>query len=277
MKRTQAGVPGRRSRALAVLVPALVVFIAACARVPLTGRQQLNLIPGEQINSLAGEEYTQFISSHQASGDSRATAQVRRVGERIARAVEQFYASQGLQGELAGYEWQFNLIQDDQVNAFAMPGGKVVVYTGILPVTQNDAGLATVMGHEIAHVVARHGNERMSQALVVNLGGMALDAALKSRPAETRNLFLGAYGVGTQVGALLPFSRQQESEADHLGMIFMAMAGFDPAQAIGFWERMSAQGGSAPPEFLSTHPADERRIRDLQKLLPEAQRYYQAG
>jgi len=278
MKPTRPQRSRGRSMAAIALLPALVVLLTSCAKVPITGRQQLNLIPGAQINSLAGEEYDQFLASHTRSNDAAATAQVRRVGQRIAGAVERFYAQRGEQQELEGYAWEFNLIQDDQMNAFAMPGGKVVVYTGILPVAETDAGLATVIGHEVAHVVARHGNERMSQALLAQFGGLALEAALKQKPQETRNLFLAAYGIGAQVGVLLPYSRLQESESDRLGLIFMAMAGYDPEAAVGFWQRMgSSKTGGAPPEFLSTHPADDTRIRNLRDLLPEARSYYQAG
>jgi predicted Zn-dependent protease len=177
--------------------------------------------------------------------------------------------------QLKGYKWEFNLVEDPNVNAWCMPGGKVVVYTGILPVAKNEAGLATVMGHEIAHAFARHGAERMTQGLLVELGGMALEKALATRPEETRDLFMRSYGAGTQYGILLPYSRKQESEADHLGLIFMAMAGYNPNDALDFWQRMAASSsGQAPPEFMSTHPADATRIRNIKKLIPEAMKYY---
>jgi predicted Zn-dependent protease len=155
-----------------------------------------------------------------------------------------------------------------------MPGGKVVVYTGLLPVTQNETALAIVLGHEIAHSVAKHGNERMSQAMVQQLGGMALEVALAQKPQETQDLFLMSYGIGSEVGAILPWSRQQETEADQYGLIFAAMAGYDPREAIPFWQRMSAAGGASPPEFLSTHPSNETRIRKLKQFMPEALKYY---
>jgi predicted Zn-dependent protease len=160
------------------------------------------------------------------------------------------------------------------VNAWCMPGGKVVVYTGILPVTKNENGLAVVMGHEIAHAIAEHGNERMSQELLRQAGGVALTVALKDNPEETRNLWLAAYGLGSEVGVMLPFSRLHESEADHLGLIFMAMAGYDPREAPDFWTRMAEAGGQKPPEFLSTHPSDETRISSLNNWMPEALKYY---
>jgi len=199
---------------------------------------------------------------------------VRRVGGNIQRAVETYFAQHNLSDELDGYRWEFNLIDSKDANAWAMPGGKVVVYTGILPITKNETGLAVVMGHEIAHAVAQHGAERMSQGLLQQLGGVALSVALQNEPSTTQNLFMTAYGVGTTVGVMLPFSRTHESEADHLGLVFMAMAGYDPNAALDFWTRMAAQSGGNPPEFLSTHPSDETRIADLKKELPEAMSYY---
>jgi predicted Zn-dependent protease len=177
--------------------------------------------------------------------------------------------------KLKDYEWEFNLVESEEVNAWCMPGGKVVFYTGILPVTQDENGLAVVMGHEIAHAVAQHGNERMSQMLVAQLGGMALSKALEEKPEQTQQLWMAAFGLGAQFGFLLRYSRLHESEADHLGLIFMSMAGYDPKGAVEFWQRMSEKkGGQAPPEFLSTHPSDEKRIKNLQALVPEAMQYY---
>jgi len=200
---------------------------------------------------------------------------VKRVGARIQDAVERYLATNGMSSRLADYKWEFNLVEDKAVNAWCMPGGKVVVYTGILPVTQGEAGLAVVMGHEIAHAIAEHGNERMSQGLLAQFGGMALAEALSEKPAATQQLWMAVYGVGAQYGAILPYSRLQESEADHLGLIFMAMAGFDPNEAISFWQRMASQkGGQAPPQFLSTHPSDAARIEKIRQLIPEAMRYY---
>lgn len=203
---------------------------------------------------------------------------VKRTGARIKDAVERYFASQGMSGRLSSYKWEFSLVEDKEINAWCMPGGKVVVYTGILPVAQGEAGLAVVMGHEIAHAIAEHGNERMSQGLLAQFGGMALADALAAQPAATKQLWMTAYGVGAQYGAILPYSRLQESEADRLGLIFMAMAGYDPREAVPLWQRMAAQkGGQAPPEFLSTHPADATRIEKIRTLLPEATRYYQTG
>jgi len=199
---------------------------------------------------------------------------VKRVGTNIQHAVEEYLAQNNLSNRLEGYKWEFNLVEDEQVNAWCMPGGKVVVYTGILPVTKNEIGLAVVLGHEIAHAIAEHGNERMSQGLIQQLGGAALSVALRDKPQLTRDLFLTAYGVGSTVG-ILAYSRTQESEADHLGLIFMAMAGYNPGEAVNFWQRMADMNkGSKPPEFLSTHPSDETRINDIKNWLPDALKYY---
>src|SRR6478736_734911 len=246
----------------------------SCSTVPVTGRRQLDLVPNSQMLAMSFSEYDAFLKQNKLSTDANATAMVKRVGQRIEAAVESYMAQNNLSSELSGFQWEFNLVEDKTPNAWCMPGGKVVVYTGILPLTQNETGLAVVLGHEIAHAIAKHGNERMSQGLAQQLGGVALDVALSHKPSQTRNLFLTSYNVGSGLG-LLKYGRTQESEADHLGLIFMAMAGYDPQQALPFWERMAAQSaGQAPPEFLSTHPSDATRIADLRRLMPEAMKYY---
>jgi len=262
-----------------VALAGLLVVLAGCSEVGITGRKQLSFVPASLVTSMSVQQYDQFISQSKLSTDAQATAMVKRVGEKIVQAVEEYSKTHSEKDPFAGYKWDFNLIQDANVNAFAMPGGKVVVYTGILPVTQNETGLATVLGHEIAHVFAGHGGERLSQSLLTQMGEVGLSAALQKQPEQTKNLFIGAYGLGTQVGFLLPFSRVHENEADHLGLIFMAMAGYDPHQGVGFWERMgaSSKNQSKPPEFLSTHPADATRIQNLQNLIPEAMEYYRPG
>ena len=255
----------------------LLMIFLGCTTVQITGRSQFNTVPDSVINSMALQEYNTFLGSpeNKLSTDPEKTAMVQRVGERIADAVELYMNEHDLADRIADYEWEFNLIESDQKNAWAMPGGKVVVYTGILEVAQDDAGLAVVMGHEIAHAIARHGSERMTQGLTIALGGVALDKALEDEPSATRNIFLTSYGVGTTVAIMLPYSRTHETEADRLGLIFMAMAGYAPEEAVGFWQRMAqSKDGSAPPEFLSTHPADETRIRNLKSDLYEARRYY---
>jgi predicted Zn-dependent protease len=197
------------------------------------------------------------------------------VGARIADAVERYMKENYMEDRIAGYKWEFNLVESKDKNAWAMPGGKVVVYTGILEVAQDDAGLAVVMGHEIAHAIAKHGSERMSQALLVTAGGVALESSMEDDSSGKREAFLTAYGLGTTVGLMLPYSRTHEKEADRLGLIFMAMAGYDPQTAVGFWERMAAEKeGAKMPEFLSTHPADETRIQNIKDYLYEAMPYY---
>jgi predicted Zn-dependent protease len=259
-----------------IILLGLLALLYGCSEVEITGRKQLNFIPASTMNSMSFQSYSEFLTEHKLSTNTEQTEMVKRVGSRIEHAVERYCEKNGISDQLAGYKWEFNLVEDPNVNAWCMPGGKVVVYTGILPVTQNEAGLAVVMGHEIAHAFAKHGAERMSQGLLVEMGGIALSTALKDKPEQTKNLFMQSYGVGTQVGFLLPYSRTQESEADHLGLIFMAMAGYNPEEAVAFWQRMAAQSkGSKPPEFLSTHPADETRIQDLKDLIPEAMEYYQ--
>jgi predicted Zn-dependent protease len=253
-------------------------LLAACATVPITGRSQLILIPDTQVMALSFDQYNQFLSEHDVITGTPEAQMVKRAGQRIQKAVEAYLVQNGQDDLLAGYQWEFNLVKDKQVNAFCMPGGKVVIYTGILPVADNESGLATVMGHEIGHAIARHGNERMSQGLMTQLGGMALGVALSSRPQETQQLFMAAYGLGAQVGVMLPYGRLQESEADRLGLIFMAMADYDPRTAVGFWQRMESQKDQAsPPEFLSTHPAHATRIADIKNHLPTAMAYYRPG
>ena len=256
---------------------ALMMFLAGCTTVPITGRSQFNTVPDSLINSMALQEYNTFLKSpeNKLSTDPEKTAMVKRVGKRIADAVEEYMNEHGLADQIADYQWEFNLIDSPEKNAWAMPGGKVVVYTGILEVAQDDAGLAVVMGHEIAHAIARHGAERMTQGLTITLGGVALNEALRDEPTATRNIFLASYGVGATVGVMLPYSRTHETEADRLGLIFMAMAGYAPEEAIGFWQRMArSKDGSGPPEFLSTHPADETRIQNIRRYLYEARGYY---
>jgi predicted Zn-dependent protease len=221
------------------------------------------------------QQYDNFMNTNKISTDKKKTALVKKVGSNIQNAVEKFFRENNMSEDLQGYDWEFNLVENDEVNAWAMPGGKVVFYTGILPVCRDEEGIAVVMGHEVAHAVAQHGSERMSQGLMTQLGGAALGVALKDEPEETKALWFTAYGLGTQVGVLLPYSRLHESEADHLGLVFMAMAGYNPNEAVEFWQRMAEnKKGGAPPEFLSTHPSDETRINDLKKLIPEAMKYY---
>lgn len=253
----------------------VALFFIACAKVPITGRKQFNMLPESMLASESLTSYRQFLGSHKVVSATAEAQMVKNVGSRISRAVENYLLQKKQKDRVRDYKWEFNLVQDPTVNAWCMPGGKVVFYSGIMPVTQTEVGIAVVMGHEIAHAVARHGNERMSQMLAMQMGGIALAVALNDKPDQTRNMILAAYGIGTTVGVMLPFSRQHESEADKMGLVFMALAGYNPEEAISFWQRMAANSkGTKPPEFLSTHPADETRIKDLRAFLPQAKKYY---
>ncbi|MFZ7127442.1 MAG: M48 family metallopeptidase [Desulfobacterales bacterium] len=248
---------------------------AACTSVPITNRRSLQLLPESELASMSLTEYQKVLNESRISTDAAEVERVRQVGNRIAGAAEVFLREQGLGSEIKNFKWEFNLIEDDETaNAWVMPGGKAAVYTGILPYTQNETGLAVVLGHEVAHAIAGHGNERMSQGLLSQMGAVALSVALSSQPAATQSLFMKAYGAGANVGLILPYSRLHESEADRIGLILMARAGYDPRAAIPFWQRMSASGGSRPPELLSTHPAPESRVAAIQDHMPEALGYY---
>ena len=260
--------------ALAVII---FSFAVACSRNAITGRNQLSLVPESELEATAVQQYKQFLSQSKvvSSTNNKDAEMVRRVGSRIANAITQYYKERGVANELSGYKWEFNLVENKEVNAWCMPGGKVVVYTGILPVTQNEAALAIVLGHEITHAVAGHGRERMSQELLAQGIQVAGNVALGSN-SKAVNIFNTVYAPTAQIGVLLPNSRSQELEADHYGLIFAAMAGYNPREAIPFWKRMAnlAGSGSKPPVFLSTHPEDAQRIQKLEELMPEALKYY---
>lgn len=251
-----------------------VAYLIGCTRVPITNRRQVNLVGENEMIGMSLQAYSEFLSQNQVlpATDSR-TQMVRRIGINIQNSVEKYLADNGQSKRVEGFQWEFNVVNDPTVNAWCMPGGKVVVYTGILPVTADEQSLAVVMGHEIAHAVARHGNERMSQGLLVNAAGATIGAVMSESPQLARDIFLQSYGIGSTLG-MLSYSRTHESEADKLGLVFMAIAGYDPRASIGFWERMSASGGAAPPELLSTHPSDETRINTLKEFMPEALKYY---
>src|SRR5579859_1632929 len=256
-------------------VLAIALIIHSCATVPVTGRRQLDLVSSSEINTMSATQYQEVIKKGPLSTSKEQTEMIQRVGERIQKGVEQYMAGKGWSDRLAGFKWEFNLIQDDKtVNAWCMPGGKVAFYTAILPICKDENGIAVVMGHEVAHAIANHGRERMSQGLIQQMGISALSVAMGQNPGATREVFMQAVGMGSNLG-MLKFSRTHESEADHIGLIFMAMAGYDPRHAPEFWKRMVEMNkGEKPPEFMSTHPSDETRIQDLQKWLPEAMGYY---
>lgn len=248
--------------------------LVACAKVALTGRRQLSLVSNGEIIPMANQQYEEVIKKGPLSTNQSEVQMVRRVGVNIQRAVEQYLASKKLSSELDGFAWEFNVIDDPKtVNAWCMPGGKVAFYTGIMPICKDETGVAVVMGHEVAHAIANHGRERMSQQMVAQYGLSTLSAVLGQNPTAGKDLLMQAVGAGAGVG-MLKFSREHESEADRMGLIFMAMAGYDPNAAPAFWERMSGGGGQEPPEFLSTHPSHSTRINDLKGWVPEAMKYY---
>jgi predicted Zn-dependent protease len=263
----------------AVLIFTLMVGIWACTTVPITGRKQMTgLIGNQQVIAMSADAYKQVIDSVKLSDNVQQTQMIKRVGGRIQQAVEKYLADNGKADLLEGFNWEFNLIDNDTtVNAWAMPGGKVAFYTGILPICKDDLGVAVVMGHEVAHAVAKHGQERMNNAYAKQIGLSIGAVALGQDPTLGQRLVFQAVGLGSELG-MLAFSRTHESEADELGLIFMAIAGYDPSEAPKFWERMSANsGGQAPPEFLSTHPSHETRIERLNAKLPEAMEYYRSS
>lgn len=252
-----------------------IIVLEACAKVPITGRRQLNLVSEGEMMAMANGEYGKFLQENRPLPAGNASVErVKNIGTKLAQAATTFLDENKSVDRVAGFEWEFNVVDDPTVNAWCMPGGKVVVYTGILPVAETDAGLAVVMGHEIAHAIARHGNERMSQGLAVQGAGMTLEVLTQQNPSTAGNLFLQSFGIGSELG-MLAYSRKHETEADKMGLVFMAMAGYDPREAPKFWQRMSAgSGGGAPPEIMSTHPSDETRVRDLEAYMPQALKYY---
>lgn len=256
----------------------IALAINSCSKVPITGRKQLHLLPESEMMTTAFAQYNSFLVTNPPVAATDANAEmVKRIGNRMSLAVIKYLNDNKMSSRIAGYKWEFNLVNNKEVNAWCMPGGKVVVYTGLLAVTKDETSLAFVMGHEIGHAVAQHGNERMSQQMAVQMGGIAMDVALAQKPKETRDLFNLAYGIGTTVGATLPFSRLHESEADKLGMVFMAIAGYNPGSAPQLWKRMAAAGGAKQPAFLSTHPTDDKRQKDMIAYMPEAMKYYKGS
>jgi len=248
--------------------------LLSCVKVPLSNRRQIKLLPESTLIGLGVTNYRDFLSKNPALPVSNTNAQmIKNVGQKISTATTQYLKQNGFSKRVEGYNWEYNLVNDNTVNAWCMPGGKIVFYNGILPYTKDDNGVAVVMSHEIAHAVARHGNERMSQQLIAAMGGIAIDVALSQKPEQTRDLFMLSYGIGSTLG-VLAYSRQQEYEADKLGMVFMALAGYNPENALQFWQRMSEINMPKLPEFMSTHPSDANRIKQIQAFMPEAKKYY---
>jgi len=261
-----------------VILISSLLLVESCATVPLIGRKQLSLVPESTMLEMSLTNYSDFLKESKLSTNQAQTATIKRVGAKMSVAVEKYLTENGFADRAADFKWEFNLVQSDEMNAWCMPGGKVVFYTGIMPITKNDAGVAVVMGHEIGHAVARHGNERMSQQLAQQfgnqLGSMAVPELFKANPEKAQAIFQTTYGLGSQYLVMLPYSRTQEYEGDKLGLIFMAIAGYNPNEAIGFWERMAANSSAKIPEFMSTHPVEENRIAAIKAFLPEAMKYY---
>ncbi len=261
---------------IATVFIAIILFSFSCTRVPITGRKQMNLMPESELMTMSLTEYNKFLSSHTTlpSSDPN-TILVKKVGNNIKAAVEKFMNSnKKFKNRIAGYKWDFNVVDDNKtVNAWCMPGGKVVVYTGLLPITQNETALAVVMGHEIAHAIARHGNERMSQGVAVQAGGAVLSTMVGTQSSATKDLFNQSYGAVSSLG-VLAYSRKHELEADKLGLVFMALAGYDPKEAIPFWQRMANASKGGTLAILSTHPSDEKRIAEIKAFIPKAMKYY---
>ncbi len=252
-----------------------LIWMTDCSRVPITGRKQLNLLSEQQILAMSAEQYNGFLKENKVITGTTQARWVDDVGAKIANAVELYFKEQKDRKRLKGYNWMFKLVEDENINAFCLPGGKIVVFTGLFKVVTSPDELAVVIGHEVAHAVARHGDERMSQSLAAQLGGVALATALREKPLITQQLFMASYGLGTQIGVLLPYSRMQETEADKLGLIFMAMAAYNPEIAPAFWQKMdNASHGQYPPELLATHPNPQKRIEDIKAFMPEAMKYY---
>jgi len=253
---------------------ATIPLLFACSENAVTGRKTLAFVSEAQMQQMADPQYDSFLKVNRVLINSDA-AMVKRAGQKIATAISKYYNDQGKPEVLSGYKWEYNLVDSKEANAWCMPGGKIVVYTGLLPLTQTESALAVVMGHEVAHAILQHGTSRMNEAVVTQLGGSALSVLLSTKSAETQNIFMTAYGVGTQYGSALPNSRKQELEADKYGLLFSSLAGYDPRVAVGFWERMAAaSNGQKPPEFLSTHPGDATRIARIKEYLPEALKSY---
>lgn len=261
-----------------IILSAVVSVLVSCgttSTVPLTGRKQRLLVSDEQVMSLSNKEYTTYMQSAKLSSNAANTAMVKRVGQRLADAVVSYLKSNGLAAEVSNYKWEFNLVQDNAANAFCLPGGKIVVYEGLLPYTQTEAALAVVLGHEIAHAVAKHSAERLSKDMKAQYGSQILGAVLSGAGVSsgTTELAQGVFGLGSKMSGL-HYSRSNESEADYMGLIFAAMAGYNPDVAVDFWQRMSADSQSSTPAFMSSHPSDAKRIADIKKWLPEARKYY---
>ena len=250
-----------------------LLLLSACSSVPFTGRKQVLLVSDQEVLSASLTQYTDYMKTATKSTSKNGSAMVARVGKNIADATEKYLKNNGLESEIKNFSWEFSLVADQQVNAFCMPGGKIVVYEGLMKVIDSDDELAVVIGHEVAHAVAKHSNERMSQQLMMQYGAQILGQALNNKSAAVQQIGTSVFGLGAQYGVMLPFSRKHEYEADYMGLIFMAMSGYNPEVAVAFWQKMSAGNTGSTPEFMSTHPSDAARINEIKRRLPEIQKY----
>jgi predicted Zn-dependent protease len=248
----------------------ILALVISCAKNPFTGKSTLALVGNNEIFPSAFQQYSQFLTENKVITGTADAKRVENVGTKIKVAAEKWLNANGQSGYLNDYAWEYKLVDDKAVNAWCMPGGKIVFYTGILPICKNDAGMACVMGHEVSHALANHGQQRMSAGLLQQLGGAGVAIAVGGKSQETQQMAMTAYGAATELGGMLPFSRNHETEADRIGLLLMAIAGYNPDESIAFWERMSTNaGGNKPPEFMSTHPSDATRIANLQALIPQ--------
>lgn len=253
---------------------AALLLLVGCSSVPLTGRKQMLLVSDSEVLSSSLTQYNDYIKSAKKSTNTKQAAMVTRVGKKIAAATDAYLRANGMTNEVKNFAWEFNFVQDPQVNAFCMPGGKIVVYEGLMRIVASDDELAVVLGHEVAHAVAKHSNERMSQQLMTQYGAALLGAAVRDKSTAVQQAAGTIYGIGAQYGVTLPFSRKHESEADYMGLVLMTMAGYNPQVAVNFWKKMSASSSGSTPEFMSTHPSDARRIADIEKELPAIRAKY---
>lgn len=252
------------------IVLSFFLLVMACKTNPFTGEKNLNFYPNSQIFPAAFQQYDQVLAESEVVTGTPEARLIKNVGQKIATAAERYLNANGYQGYLEDYAWEFSLIKDDQINAWAMPGGKIAFYTGIMPIAQSEAGVAAIMAHEVAHALADHGAQRMTKTQLAQVGGAVVGAAVGNKSESTQQIINTAYGLGAQYGVLMPFSRSHETEADRIGLTLMAIAGYDPMEAADLWRRMKANAQAAPPEFLSTHPSSDTRIRNIEKWAPEA-------
>lgn len=257
-----------------LLLVGTALLLSSCGSVPITGRKQLNLVSDSEVLQSSLTQYLSYMKSATISGEKTQCEQVNRVGKKLAAATEAYLKANGLSSEIANFQWEFNLVKNTEINAFCMPGGKIVVYEGLMKLISSDDELAVVLGHEVAHAVAKHSNERMSQQVLAQYGAQAVGVLTQGKSSATQQIVNQVYGLGANYGVMLPFSRKHESEADNMGLVLMALAGYNPRTALDFWKKMAASSTAKIPAFMSDHPSDSKRIADIEKLLPSIEQQY---